>query len=65
MAQVRSNANKVTINGCEKTNELKRQGQELVVEQLDHVSEAAQVGKRQFKVPKADASIRRGVVKVE
>ena len=46
MAQVRSNANKVTIGGREKIKELKQQGQELVVEQLDHVSEAAQAGKK-------------------
>ena len=46
MAQVRSNANKVTIGGREKMKELKQQGQELVVEQLDHVSEAAQAGKK-------------------
>ncbi len=46
VAQVRSNANKVTIGGREKMKELKQQGQELVVEQLDHVSEAAQAGKK-------------------
>ena len=46
MAQVRSNANKITIGGREKFKELKQHGQELVVEQLDHVSEAAQAGKK-------------------
>jgi gas vesicle protein len=46
MAQVRSNANKITIGGREKIKELKQYGQELVVEQLDHVSEAAQAGKK-------------------
>jgi len=46
VAQVRSKANKVTIGGREKMKELKQQGQELVVEQLDHVSEAAQAGKK-------------------
>ncbi len=46
VAQVRLNANKVTIGGREKMKELKQQGQELVVEQLDHVSEVAQAGKK-------------------
>jgi gas vesicle protein len=39
IAQVRSNANKITMG-------LKNYGQELAVEQLDHVSEAAQAGKK-------------------
>ena len=46
LAQVRSSVNKLTLNGREKFNELKQQGQELAVEQLDHVSEAAQAGKK-------------------
>lgn len=46
MAQVRSNANKLTIGGREKIKELKQHGQELVVEQLEHVSEAALAGKK-------------------
>jgi gas vesicle protein len=46
LSQVRSNANKVSIGGRRKMNELKQQGQELVVEQLDNVSEAAQAGKK-------------------
>lgn len=46
MAQVRLNANRVTVGGREKFNELKQQGQELAVEQLDRVSEAAQAGKK-------------------
>lgn len=45
MAQVRSNVNKIALGGREKINELKKHGQELAVEQLDHVSEAAQAGK--------------------
>jgi gas vesicle protein len=45
MAQVRLNANKLSIDGREKIKEIKQQGQALVVEQLDHVSEAAQAGK--------------------
>jgi gas vesicle protein len=39
VAQVRSNANKITMG-------LKDYGQELAVEQLEHVSEAAQAGKK-------------------
>jgi len=46
MAQVRSSANKIAVSGREKVMELKQHGQELAVEQLDHVSEAAQAGKR-------------------
>jgi len=46
MSQMRSSANKLTVGGREKIKELKQQGQELVVEQLDHVSEAAQAGKK-------------------
>ena len=45
MAQVRLNANKLSVDGREKIKEIKQQGQALVVEQLDHVSEAAQAGK--------------------
>jgi len=39
MTQVRSNANKITKG-------LKNYGQDLAVEQFDHVSEAAQAGKK-------------------
>jgi len=39
LAQVRSNANKLTLG-------LKDRGQELAIKQLDHVSEAAQAGKK-------------------
>jgi len=39
MAQVRTNANKISMG-------VKNFGQELAVEQLDHVSEAAQAGKK-------------------
>lgn len=46
MAQVRSNADKITIGGRDKIKELKQHGQDLLVEQLDHASEAAQAGKR-------------------
>ena len=46
MAQVRSDRNKFTIEGYQKARELMEQGQDLVVEQLDRVSEAAQAGKK-------------------
>jgi hypothetical protein len=46
ISQVRSNVNKITLGGREKIEELKKHGQELAVEQLDHVSEAAQTGKK-------------------
>ena len=39
MAKVRTNANKITMN-------LKDRGQEVAVEQLENVSEAAQAGKK-------------------
>lgn len=46
IAQVRLDRSKLTIAGREKIKDLKQQGQELIVEQLDHVSEAAQAGKK-------------------
>jgi gas vesicle protein len=46
MSQVRSNVNKITLGGREKIEELKKYGQELAVEQLEGVSEAAQAGKK-------------------
>jgi gas vesicle protein len=46
LAQVRSSVNKLTLDGREKFKELKQHGQELAVEQLDHVSEAAKAGKK-------------------
>jgi gas vesicle protein len=46
LAQVRSSVNNLTQDGREKFKELKQQGQDLAVEQLDHVSEAAQAGKK-------------------
>jgi hypothetical protein len=39
ISQVRTNANKITTG-------VKNYGQELAVEQLDHVSKAARAGKR-------------------
>ena len=45
MAQVRSTTNKITMSGRDKAKELLQQGQALVIEQLDHVSDAAKAGK--------------------
>lgn len=49
MAQVRLNANKISINGHEKMKELKHQGQDLAVEQLDRVVAVAEAGKTAVK----------------
>jgi gas vesicle protein len=46
MAQVRLDRNRFTIRGHEKAQELLHQGQELLVEQLDRVADAAQAGKK-------------------
>lgn len=46
MTQVRLGANRIAIGGHMKAEELLQQGQALVVEQLEHVSEAAQAGKK-------------------
>jgi gas vesicle protein len=46
MTQARSSTNRIALGGREKAKQLLQQGQELVVEQLDHVSEAAQAGKK-------------------
>jgi gas vesicle protein len=46
VTQVRSDVNKFNADGHKKANELMHQGQDLVAEQLDHVSEAAQAGKK-------------------
>ena len=46
MAQVRLDRNKFTIRGRQKAQEILHQGQDLIVEQLDRVSEAAQAGKK-------------------
>ncbi|HEY5729908.1 MAG TPA: YtxH domain-containing protein [Anaerolineales bacterium] len=46
MAQMRSNANKITMGGREKAKELLQQGEALVIEQLDHVSDVAKAGKK-------------------
>lgn len=46
MAQVRLDRNKITMDGRRKAKDLLHHGQMLVVEQLEHVSEAAQAGKK-------------------
>jgi len=46
MKQMRLERKKFTIGGRRKARQLLHKGQELVVEQLDHVSEAAQAGKK-------------------
>ena len=51
MAQVRSNVNKISTGGREKAHELLQQGEALVVEQLDHISEAAKAGKKAIQSP--------------
>ena len=49
VAQVRLNANKLTMDGREKIKELKEQGQDLAAEQLDRVASAAKAGKKAIK----------------
>jgi gas vesicle protein len=49
MSQVRSGANRLSLDGHKKIKELKKQGQALVIEQLDYVSEAAKAGKKAIK----------------
>lgn len=46
MAQMRLDRNKLTAAGRKKAKELLEQGQALMVDQLDRVSEAAQAGKK-------------------
>jgi len=46
MAQVRSDKKKITMDGRHKAKELLQQGQTLVAEQLDRVSDAALAGKK-------------------
>ena len=46
MTQMRLDRNKLTMSGRKKAQELIHQGQTLVVDQLDRVSDAAQAGKK-------------------
>lgn len=49
LSQIRSNTNKITMSGREKAKELLQQGEALVIEQLDHVAEAAKAGKKAIR----------------
>jgi gas vesicle protein len=49
MAQVRSNVHKIAIEGREKLKELKQQGQDMTVDQLDRVSDVVNAGKHAVK----------------
>lgn len=46
MTEVRTQADKMAVSGREKIKELTQHGQEIAVKQLEHVSEAAQAGKK-------------------
>lgn len=46
MAQMRSGAKKIVSDGREKLHDLKQHGQDVAVEQLDRVANAAQAGKK-------------------
>jgi len=46
MEQIRAERKKLTLSGRHKAQELMEQGQALVAEQLEHVSDAAQAGKK-------------------
>ncbi len=46
VAQVRLNGNKIARDGRRKANELLHQGQNLVAEQLEHVTDAVKAGKK-------------------
>lgn len=49
MSQVRSKANNLLTTGSKKFKELKQQGQEMAVEQLDHASAVVKAGKTAVK----------------
>jgi gas vesicle protein len=49
MSQVRSSKNRLTMTGRKKARKFLQQGQELVAEQLDHVSKVAEAGKKAVK----------------
>lgn len=46
LSQVRESRDRLTMDGRKKAKELLDQGKEIVAEQLEHVSEAAQAGKK-------------------
>jgi gas vesicle protein len=49
VAQVRTKAGQIKADVSDKANELKQQGQDVLVEQLDRVSAAAKTGKKAIK----------------
>jgi len=49
VAQVRLNGNKIARDGRRKANELLHQGQNLVAEQVEYVSDAVKAGKKAIK----------------
>jgi gas vesicle protein len=46
ISQVRLDRDKISLSGQRKAKELIQQGQTLVIEQLDHVTDMAQAGKK-------------------
>ena len=46
MAQMRLDGNKIARDGRRKANELLHQGQDLIAEQMEHVSDAVKAGKK-------------------
>lgn len=51
MAQVRMQAEKIAASGREKVKEITQRGQGIAIEQLEHVSEVAQAGKKAIQSP--------------
>jgi gas vesicle protein len=49
LAQVRTGAKKIASDGREKLHELKQHGQDIAVEQLDRVADAAKAGKKSIQ----------------
>jgi gas vesicle protein len=49
VAQMRLNGNKIARDGRRKANELLHQGQYLVAEQVEHVSDAVKAGKKSIQ----------------
>jgi len=53
VSQVRLDRNKLTMNGRRQARELWHQGQELLVEQLEHVPQTAQAGEKAIQSSQA------------
>ena len=51
MTQVKSKANEIKVEMQIKAQDLGHQGQDLIVKQLDHVSQAAEAGKKAIEGP--------------